>query len=199
MAVATREVNVAITRRRFTADEYQRMGEVGILHEDDRIELIRGDILEMAAIGFRHVYCVSDLDGIARDAVGNDAFVLVQSPFRLADDSEPQPDLLIVRRSLDRSALPTSADVLVVMEVSDSSLAYDRRVKLPLFGAASIPEAWIFDLNGYRIERHTEPYGGGYRTVEVARRGEKLASLTVPALTIDVDGLFGVQEESNGR
>jgi Uma2 family endonuclease len=199
MAVATQEITVPITRRRFTADEYQRMGEVGILHEDDRIELIRGEIVELAAIGFRHVYCVTDLDGIARDAVGNDAFVLVQNPFRLADDSEPQPDLLIVRRSLDRSALPTPADVLIVMEVSDSSLTYDRRVKLSLYGAANIPEAWIFDLNGYRIERHTEPYGGGYRTLVVASRGEKIASLAVPALTIDVDGLFGVSEESDGH
>ncbi len=173
MAVAAQEITIQITRHRFTADEYQRMAEFGILREDARVELIRGDIVEMAAIGFRHVYCVSDLDGIARVAVGNDAFVLVQSPFRLADDSEPQPDLLLVRRSLDRSALPTPDDILIVMEVSDSSLIYDRRVKLPLYGAVSIPEAWIFDLKGFRIERHTDPHPGGYRTVVVAKRGER--------------------------
>ena len=199
MAVATREVTVPINRHRFTADEYQRMGEVGILHEDDRIELIRGEIVDIAAIGFRHVYCVTDLGGIARDAVGDHAFVFEQSPFRLADDSEPQPDLLIVRRSLDRSALPTTAAVLIVMEVSDSSLTYDRRVKLPLYGAASIPEAWIFDLNGYRIERHSDPHADGYRTVMVASRGEKIASLRVPSLTIDVDALFGQLEKPDGR
>lgn len=199
MAVATREAAVQITRVRFTADQYQRMGEVGILHEDDRVELIRGEIVEMAAIGLRHVYCVSDLDRLIQVAVGEEALVLVQSPFRLANDSEPQPDITVVRRSVDRSALPTPRDVLIVMEVSDSSLAYDRRVKLPLYGAAGIPEAWIFDLTGNRIERHTEPYENGYRTVVVAGRGEKIASLTVPAVTLDVDGVFGLPEESDER
>jgi Uma2 family endonuclease len=197
MAVATEEAIVPITRHRFTADEYQRMAEAGILHEDDRIELIRGDVVEMAAIGFRHVYCVTDLDGIARDAVGTDAFVLVQSPFRLADDSEPQPDLIIVRRSLDRSALPTPADVLIVMEVSDSSLAFDRNVKLPLYARAGIPEAWIFDLTTTRIERHTDPSPDGYQSIAIAGRGQTLASLRIPELTIAVDDVMSIPEKNN--
>ncbi len=139
MAVAIREGVVTIHRHRFSADQYPRMAELGILHEDDRVELIQGEIVEMTAIGLRHVYCVADLTKLVEAAAGGEALVLVQSPFRLGHDSEPQPDITVVRRSVDRSALPAPRDVLMVMEVSDSSLAYDRNVKLPQYGAVGIP------------------------------------------------------------
>ncbi len=192
MAVAVHEATVQVTRHRFTADEYQRMGEVGIFHEDDRVELIQGEIVEMMGIGASHVGCVGLTTWSLTSQLGRTAMVLVQCPIRIAADSEPQPDFLVVRGDYDRSKLPTPKDTFLVIEVSDSSLAYDRRIKLPLYGAASVPEAWIFELGKGRIERYTEPHATGYKTVAIAGTGEQLGSTTLPGLTIDVDEVLGL-------
>lgn len=192
MAVATREATVEITRHRFTADEYQRMGEAGILHPEARVELINGEIVEMFAIGASHVGCVGLTNRSATRQVGDRVLVLVQCPIRIADDGEPQPDFLLVPGDYDRSKLPTPANTFLLIEVSDSSLAYDRMFKLPLYGAAGVREAWIFDLPQSRIERHTEPNASGYGALAVAGPGEQLASTTLPDLTFAVDEVLGL-------
>ncbi len=202
MVVATKktvETAVTINYVAFSTDQFEQMIAAAILTDRDRVELIEGAIVAMAAIGMRHVYCVMDLEELLHDTVGKNAYVLVQSPFRLGDFSEPQPDLTVIRRTVDRSRLPTAQDVLLVIEVSDSSLAYDRRLKLPLYAAAGIPEAWIFDLTHDLIERHTDPHEGGYRTVVVVGRGETIASLTVPAAIFDVDAILADPEDSDER
>jgi len=176
----------AITRHRFTVAEYQRMGEVGILTEDDRVELIEGEIFQMSPIGPRHVACVIALTELLSHRVGRDAVVSAQNPVQMHGDTMPQPDLTVLRRRSYVSSLPTLADIVLVIEVSDSTLAYDRGTKLPLYATAGIAETWIIDLAAETVERHTEPRDGLYRVVTYAKPGESLASTTFPALDIPV-------------
>jgi Uma2 family endonuclease len=179
------------TRHRFTVADYQRLGEAGILTEDDRVELIAGEIIAMTPIGPKHLWCLNRLTYAAVRAVGDRASVSVQNPIRLADDGEPQPDLAVLRRQDGQDTVPTGADVLLVIEVADTSLAYDRGVKLPLYAAAGIPEAWLMDLAGEKIERHSDPGPAGYRSIAIAGRGEALNSTVLPALTLAADAVLG--------
>jgi len=180
-----------VTRRRFTVHDYHRMGEAGILHEDDRVELIEGEIVEMAAIGTRHFVCVNQLNRLLVRGVGDGAIVSVQNPVRLDEHSEPQPDLTVLRVRDYRESLPGPEDVLLLIEVSDTTLAYDRNVKLPLYARAGIPEVWIVDLTGEVIERHIGPSGDSYRHVERARRGEEIRSSALPELSFGVEAVLG--------
>ena len=174
-------------RHQFTVAEYEQMVEAGILAEDDRVELIEGEIVRMSPIGARHALCVAVLTQYLVRQVPDDVLVFVQSPIRLPDDSEPQPDLAVIRHGNLGGILPTPADVRLVIEVSDTTLAHDRDTKLPLYAAAGIPEAWLVDLAAGRIERHTEPGTTGYRAIIRAERGDTLTSATIPALSFPVD------------
>ena len=180
-----------VTRRRFTVHDYHRMGEAGILHEDDRVELIEGEIVEMAAIGTRHFSCVNGLNRMLVRSVGDEAIVSVQNPVRLNEHTEPQPDLTVIRERDYRESLPIPEDVLLLIEVSDTTLRYDRGVKLPLYARAGIREVWIVDLSGETIERHTDPSGHSYRRTERAQRGDRIACSTLPDLTLTVDDVLG--------
>jgi Uma2 family endonuclease len=180
------------TRRLFTADEYQRMGAAGILHEDERIELIEGEILQMAAIGSRHSACVDRYTYEFATRASGRYIVRVQSSFRLSPNSEPEPDIILLRPKADfyASALPGPADVLLIVEVCDSSLEYDRDVKLPLYAAAGIAEAWLTDLSLEVVLQFVGPNVDGYRHMTRYRRGEALVCTAVPDLTIRVDDLL---------
>jgi Uma2 family endonuclease len=180
-----------VTRRRFTVHDYHRMGEAGILHEDDRVELIEGQIVEMAAIGTRHFACVNQLNRLLVRGVGDAAIVSVQNPVRLDEHTEPQSDLTVIRARDYRESLPMPEDVLLLIEVSDTTLSYDRGVKLPLYARAGIPEVWIVDLAGEVIERHTDPAEDSYRTFKRARRGETIEPVTLPEMALRVDAVLG--------
>lgn len=180
-----------VRRWRFTVHDYHRMGEAGILHEDDRVELIEGELVEMTAIGSRHFACVNGLNRLVMRAVDDDAIVSVQNPVRLNEYNEPQPDLTVIRPRDYRISLPVPDDVLLLIEVSDTTLAYDRNVKLPLYARAGIREVWIVNLPGETVERHTDPSSDGYRSVERPRRGETLESLALPGLSVAVDDVLG--------
>jgi len=173
-------------RRRFTVAEYQRMGEVGIFTDDDRVELIEGEIYQMSPIGIRHARCVNRLTVILSRHIEPGMLPNVQNPIYLPGESAPQPDLAIVRDRDPGDLWPTLADIILVIEVSDSTLAYDRGIKLPLYAAAGIAEAWIVDLAAATVERHTEPRSGLYHLVARARPGESLASTVLPTLAIPV-------------
>ncbi len=178
-----------IRQRRFTVDEFHLMAEAGILHEDDRVELIGGEVVEMNPIGGRHARCVTELTRVLLPLVSDDVRVSPQNPVRLDEHQEPQPDVAVHRASERYRAgeLPTPEDVLLLIEVADTSLASDRDVKLPLYARAGIAEVWLVDLNANVIERHTEPSENGYRLVRRAGRGESLESVVLPALTLPVD------------
>jgi Uma2 family endonuclease len=182
-----------VTRRRFTVHEYHRMAEAGILHEDDRVELIEGDIVEMTPIGSRHAACVTELTRLLVPLVGDQARVSPQNPLRLGERLEPQPDISVlnVREEGYFGKLPGPEDVLLLIEVSDTTLSYDRGVKLPLYARVGIPEVWIVDLVGEVIERHTDPSGDGYRNSKRARRGETMESAALPELALRVDAVLG--------
>lgn len=178
-------------RRRFTVDEYHRMAEAGILHEDDRVELVGGEIVEMSPIGGRHAACVREVNYLLGRQLGEELRVDVQSPVRLDEQEEPQPDLAVIRTKQYGRSLPTPEDVLLLIEVADTSLAYDREVKLPLYALSGIAEVWLVDLNGGTIERHTEPSESGYRLVRRAGREDTLESAALPALAIPVGAVLG--------
>ena len=180
-------------RRRFTVHDYHRMAEAGILHEDDRVELIGGEIVEMSPIGGRHAKCVTELTRALISLVGEDMRVSPQNPIKLDEHEEPQPDVAVLRTGerYQAGALPTPEDVLLLIEVSDTSLAYDRTVKLPLYARSGIAEVWLVDLNANVIERHTEPSENDYRLVRRAGRGEALESVALPTLAFTVDVALG--------
>jgi Uma2 family endonuclease len=180
-----------LTRWRFTVHDYHRMGEAGILHEDDRVELIEGELVEMAAIGTRHFSCVNRLTRLLVMNVGDEAVVSVQNPVRLNEFTEPQPDLTLIRPRDYRVSLPEPEDVLLLIEVSDTTLAYDRGLKLQLYARAGIKEVWIVDLPAETIEQYTDASGDGYRHVEHKRRGQSLQPAALPNVTPAVDEVLG--------
>lgn len=146
--------------KRFTVDEYHRLAELGFLHEDDHTELIRGELIQMAAKGTAHETCIRRLFRQLPLLVKDKATLQSQAPITLSFDGEPEPDFAIVRNRDDDYAEkhPTPEDTLLVIEVADSSLSYDRDVKLPLYAEANIPDYWIFNLLDRYLEAYSEPY-----------------------------------------
>lgn len=169
------DVNAHILRRRFTVAEYHRMGASGILSEDDRVELIEGEIVEMAPIGSRHQACVDRLTELFSIQLAQRAVIRVQGPIRLSEHSEPQPDLALLRRRPDFYAAshPGPQDILLVVEVADTSADYDREVKLLLYGRYGIPEVWLVDLASECVDVCREPSMGGYQRCQTLKiRGQ---------------------------
>jgi Uma2 family endonuclease len=169
------------------------MVEVGILSEDDRVELIDGEVFEMSPIGEPHAACVDTLNELVRDRLGHSVIVRVQGPIQLDDFSEPQPDISILKRRDDfyRHAHPRPEDVLLVIEVSDSTLEFDRKVKVLLYARAGIPETWVVNLKEERIEVYADLAGGAYQTVNSCARGEESQSRSLASLRISVSEVFG--------
>lgn len=186
-------MTVQLLRRRFTVEEYHRMAEAGVFSEDDRVELIQGEIVMMTPIGSRHASCVGRLAHIFFSAVGQRAIVWVQNPVRLGLDSEPQPDLALLRPRPDfyAQAHPGPADVWLVVEVADTSADFDRTVKLPLYARAGIPTAWLVDLSTESVEVYTEPTPEGYRSVRRNQRGQAISLEAFPDISLAVDAVLG--------
>ncbi len=178
--------------RKFTVAEYYRMAEAGILRPDERVELIEGELIVMPPIGPRHAGKVRRSTHLLAGQAGNRFIVSIQSPVHLGEDSEPEPDVALLRPREDyyESAHPVPADVLLVIEVADSTLAYDREVKVHLYGRAGIPEAWVLNLPEDYLERFAEPGPEGYGRHTVCRRGERLAPVSLPDLELALDDLL---------
>src|SRR3954467_8933042 len=152
-----------MSRQHLTIDEFQGMVEAGVFREDERLELIRGEIVEMAAIGDRHALCVMLTNDLLSDLKPR-GIVNPQNPLRLpGQGSIPQPDVVLLRRRPDfKSRAPHGGDVLLLVEVSDTSLTYDRNVKIPLYAEAGIRETWLADLNSNTILAYRRPTPDGY-------------------------------------
>lgn len=179
--------------RRFSVSEYYRMAEAGILQEDDRVELIEGEIVQMSPIGRFHASNVDRLTYLFVTRVGDIAQVRVQNPLRLGEYSEPGPDftLLVPRPDFYASGHPSPEDVLLLVEVADSSLEYDREVKIPLYARAGIREVWLADLSAGTISIFRDPTADGYRTVRTLGRGESISTLAFPGREFAVVELLG--------
>jgi len=187
------EVETELQRRRFTADEYHRMAEAGVLRADDRVELVDGEIVEMTPIGSRHAACVDRLMVLLQRCAEGRDILRVQGPIRLDAHSEPQPDLAVLKRRADfyASAHPGPDDVILVVEVADASLRYDRDIKVRLYARAGIRETWLVDLQNERVDVFTDPTPLGYRESRQIRRGERLTSEALPAASLLVDEMLG--------
>ena len=176
--------------RRFTVDEYHKMAEAGILGEDDRVELLEGEIVQMSPIGRRHAAHVKRINRIFTRTLGDRAVVGVQDPVRLDEHSEPQPDVVLLRPRADfyEQGHPGPEDVLLLVEVAETSLDADRDYKLPLYARNGIAEVWIVDIAGGVVEVNRRPGPTGYS--ESVRRSRR-ESLTVAAFS---DTSFPVDE-----
>ena len=182
-----------MVKRRITADEYERMGEAGIFPPDDRLELLEGGIYETSPIGSPHAACVDALVLLFSEIAQRRFIVRVQNPIRLSDFSEPQPDVALLRWRDDfyRSAHPTPADVLLVVEVADTTVETDREVKVPLYARTGIPEVWLVNIPDGRIEAYSDQSGDSYRRVEHFGRGASARSHTVEGLAVEVAEVLG--------
>jgi len=181
-----------LSRHRFTADEYHKMAENGVLTEDDRVELIDGEIIDMAPIGDRHFGHVNGFTYVFSGVFRDRATLHVQNPIRLGLHKEPQPDIVLLRRREDhyRSTMPTPEDVLLLVEVADSSLDYDRNTKVPLYAEAGIVEYWLVNLVDEQIIVYRNPGPGGYGMIQVCRRGDTIHPLAFPDVAIAVSDVL---------
>ena len=181
-----------ITKKLFTVQEYHRMAMAGILHEDDRLELIDGEVIEMSPIGHRHFVCVTRASALFRGAFENKVLISVQGPLRLDSRTEVQPDIVLFKPRSDFYAakIPNAADVLLVVEVSDTTLATDQKVKLPKYASAGITEYWIADLQHDLLHVYRHLQGQRYTAILSLRPGESVSLLSRPDFKFRVDELL---------
>ncbi|MFB2939042.1 Uma2 family endonuclease [Aerosakkonemataceae cyanobacterium BLCC-F154] len=186
-------MSVQLQKRLFTVDEYYRMAEAGILGEDDRVELIAGEIVKMSPIGSPHSGCVNRLNRLFSVRLGDRAILSIQNPVRLNERTEPQPDiaLLIPRTDFYSQRHPQPQEVLLIIEVSDTTIEYDREVKIPLYAAAGIVEVWIVSLAEELIEVYRQPLANNYAEIRQFRRGKDVSPLSFSDVVLSVDEVLG--------
>jgi Uma2 family endonuclease len=179
---------VEFLKRRFDVDDYHRMAEAGILTEDDRVELIDGEILAITPIGPRHNAAVNRANRALVTGVGDRAIVQVQGSVRLDRFNEPQPDLVLLRPQHDfyASRLPGPADILLIIEIAESSLQYDQEVKTRIYAEAGVPEYWLVNVDQGHVSCFTDARDGAYRNVVRDERDQSLAPASLPECLIPV-------------
>jgi Uma2 family endonuclease len=181
-----------VAQRRFTWEEVLRMAQAGILHEDDRLELVRGHLVEMPPIGERHAHLVARIDHVLRRGLGDRAVFQVQNPLWLTRYTVVQPDIMVLRPRADLYPhYPRPADAFLVVEVADATLAYDRGLKARLYARHGVPELWVADVPGDRVEVHRARGATRYRAVQAFVRGQRVAPLAFPDTSFDVADLLG--------
>lgn len=185
-------IDVEIPRRRFTVDEYHRMAEVGIFQPDERVELIEGEIVQMAPISPRHAGCVININRLFVTRLGDRAVVSPQNPVVIRPRSEPQPDLLLLRpRAVSYSREhPTPEDVLLAVEVADTTVRFDRLVKARLYARATIAEFWLFLASDGSVEVYREPGPDGYASVTAHGTRQTASPLAFPGVSFAVEDFF---------
>ena len=169
------------------------MAAAGVLSEEDRVELIEGEIIELSPIGSRHAACVGRLTKLLERLAGDRAIVWVQNPVRVNDYSEPLPDVTLLKPRADfyAQANPQPADVLLIIEVADSPVDFDRAIKIPLYARAGIAEMWLVNVPQEMIEVYTQPLNDAYQKNEMVKRGESFVAKSIPNLTVDADAILG--------
>ena len=186
-------MTVQLKRRRFTLDQYHRMGQTGILGADDRVELIEGEVVEVSPIDSRHAGTVARISHLFSTRLGSRAIVW-QNPLLLrGHQSEPSPDLLLLVPRVDFYAggLPEPASVRLLVEVADASLYYDRQKKLPLYARAGVAESWLANVDARRLEIHRNPGRLRYRNVRLPTASETFSPAAFPDVRLTIRDLFG--------
>lgn len=179
-------------RLRFSVDEYYKMIEIGILKDYEKAEIIEGELIQKTPIGDKHAAVVNRLNRFFSRSVGEDILISVQNPVRLSDYDEPEPDIVLADLAkFDGSRHPRPAETLLIVEVSDTTLKYDRDVKVSLYAEAEIPEVWIVNLKNEIVEVHQKPSVGIYQLAQIYKRGESVKSSVLPNLEIEVDKILG--------
>lgn len=183
----------AVRRWPLTVDDYHRLTEIGVFSPDEGVELIEGDVFLLSPIRSRHAACVRRLDDRLRERLGRRAIVSVQCPVRIGMHSEPEPDLALLRTRADYYAdgHPGPLDVLLLIEVMETTSDHDRGVKLALYARSGVAEVWLVDLPGERIEVHRRPLGDIYSETRILPRGQVLAPEAFPDVKLGVDALLG--------
>lgn len=186
-------MTIELQRRTFTVAEFNQLGTTGVIGEDERVELIEGEIIAMAPIGPSHAGFVDLLNARFSAQIGSRAIVRVQSPLHLSSLSEPQPDLMLLRPRADfyTGSHPVPADVLLIVEVAESSLAYDREIKVPLYAAAGIPEVWVIDTATRTTHVFAGPSGGVFEQERVVERGDSVSPRAFPDVAIGLGDVGG--------
>lgn len=187
------QMTVQLLRRKFTVEQFHKMVESGILNEDDRVELIRGEIIEMAAIGSKYAACRRRVNYFLHQKLGNKVIISIQNSVLLNKFSELQPDLALLKPREDfySSAHPQPKDIFLVIEVADSTIKYDREVKIPLYAEEGVVEVWLVDINEECVEVYREPLNGKYQKVEKFGRGESLIIQAFDDVSISLDEILG--------
>lgn len=183
---------LASKKRGFSAEDYELLGVEGILHEDDRVELIDGEIVPMAPIGSRHAACVNMLSNTLSEIIGERAIIAVQNPINLSGNSEPQPDIALLRPRNDfyASAHPNPEDILLLIEVADSSLERDRKKTTANYAKYNVHEVWIVNLIDDCVERYHSPSQGEYGNVSLSTRGDAISPEQLPNVELGVDDIL---------
>jgi Uma2 family endonuclease len=186
-------MTIQLLRRPFTVAEYRRMAQAGIFTEDDRVELLGGEVAQMTPIGSRHAACVTRLNHLFVVRLQGRAQVNVQNPIHLSERSEPQPDIALLRPRSDfyAPAHPGPADVILLVEVAETSSDVDRTVKVPLYARAGIPEVWLVTLAEDGVEVYRRPTAEGYQELQSVGRGGQVTPQTFEDVSIEVAEILG--------
>ncbi|MDP5016840.1 Uma2 family endonuclease [Anabaena sp. UHCC 0187] len=178
---------------RLNVSQYHQMSEVGIFSENDKVELINGEIIEMSPIGRRHAACVDRINRLFSNILGIKVIVRVQNPIILNNLSEPEPDIALLQPRADfyESGHPEPKDIFLLIEVADSSLEYDRDVKIPLYASSGITEVWLVDIYEQVIIIYRYPSENGYSEIQKLSRGEKMSIQAFPEINLVVDDILG--------
>jgi len=178
--------------KKFTTETYHKMSELGLFPEGDRLELIKGEIIEMSPVGWKHASCVKRLNHLFMKKMGDQVIVGVQDPIQLDNNSEPQPDLVLLKPRSDfyGNEHPQPKDILLLIEVSDSSLEYDRTVKIPLYAENKISEVWLVDLNESCLEIYRKPYQNYYQNIQKLSVINSIILSNFPEFEIKISDLF---------
>ncbi len=184
---------VQLLRKKFTITEFEQMAETGIIKDEDRFELIEGELIDMGKIGKRHASCVDRLNDLFRDKFGKGVLVRSQNPIQLGNYSQPQPDLAILTRKNDyyETAHPTPEDIFLLVEVADTTIETDREIKIPLYAKHNILEVWLINLNREVVEVYSQSNLNSYSKETILTKGQIISPISFPEININVDEIFG--------
>ena len=185
-------MSVELLKRKFSVKEYNQMPQAGILKKDERVELIRGEIVKMSPIGRHHAACVNRLNQLFSQRLSDRVLVSPQNPVELDDYSEPEPDLALLEPKADfyDSGHPKPGEIFLIVEVADNTIKYDREIKIPLYAENNIVEVWLVDINEQCLEVYRQPTASGYRQVKKLRRGQNLSIQQLDGINFKVDEIL---------